>query len=111
MGVQSWVTKQVKNCLNGGLPLKDLVRNSSGGGEISRFLVHSKSLSEKSRCRSEVGQLFPRKYDPVGCARGTQSAQSVSYCQNVGPFGFVVDIIFSGIALVKYLLNCVTDLI
>ena len=33
------------------------------------FLVHSNSNILRSRYRSEVGQLFPRRYDPLGPLR------------------------------------------
>ena len=41
----------------------------SGGGIKSRFLVDSKSIILRTRYRSEVGQLFSRRYDPLGPLR------------------------------------------
>ena len=42
----------------------------SGRGGKSRFLVDSKSLFSRTRYRSEVGQLFSSRYDPLGCVWG-----------------------------------------
>ena len=41
-----------------------------GRGIKSRFLVDSKSLFSRTRYRSEVGQLFSSRYDPLGCVWG-----------------------------------------
>ena len=43
---------------------------SGGRGEYPDFLVHSKSIILRTRYRSEVGQLFSRRYDPLGCVWG-----------------------------------------
>ena len=51
------------------VPLKDLDQVLTGGGIKSRFSVYSKLIILRSRYRSEVGQLFPRRYDLLGPLR------------------------------------------
>ena len=54
----------------------------SGGGEYHDFLVDSKSIILRTRYRSEAGQLFARRYDPLGCVWG--AARSEKYLHPPG---------------------------